>query len=99
MPRGGVMLNPGPLYHNGPFLFTSLALLPGTRVVGMNRFDPEEALRLIERERGAWVCLVPTMMHSIWSLSHEEKARYALSLLRRGVLLGARCPRWAERCE
>src|SRR3546814_20569047 len=51
MPRGGVMLNPGPLYHNGPFLFTSLALLAGTRVVGMNRFDPEEALRLIESER------------------------------------------------
>ncbi len=35
IPRGGVMLNPGPLYHNAPFLFTSLALLCGTRVVGM----------------------------------------------------------------
>jgi bile acid-coenzyme A ligase len=33
MTPGGVILNPGPLYHNGPFLFTSLALLAGMRVV------------------------------------------------------------------
>src|SRR3546814_19046726 len=32
MPRGGVRLNPGPPYHYGPFLFTSLALLRGARV-------------------------------------------------------------------
>lgn len=96
MPHGGVMLNPGPLYHNAPFLFTSLALLAGTRVVGMNRFDPEEALRLIERERVEWVCLVPTMMHRIWSLPPEVRARYDLSSLRRVVHLGAACPPWLK---
>jgi bile acid-coenzyme A ligase len=96
MPQGGVMLNPGPLYHNGPFLFTSLALLAGTRVVGMNRFDAEEALRLIERERIEWVCLVPTMMHRIWTLPPEVKARYDLSSLRRVVHLGAACPPWLK---
>src|SRR3546814_4618492 len=96
MPRGGVMLNPGPLYHNGPVLYTCRALLAGTRVVGMNRFDPEEALRLIERERVEWVCLVPTMMHRIWSLSPEVKARYDLSSLRRVVHLGAPCPPWLK---
>jgi bile acid-coenzyme A ligase len=96
MPRGGVMLNPGPLYHNAPFLFTSLALLAGTRVVGMNRFDPEEALRLIERERVEWVCLVPTMMHRIWSLPPEVRTRYDLSSLRRVVHLGAPCPPWLK---
>ncbi len=97
MPRGGVMLNPGPLYHNAPFLFTSLALLAGTRVVGMNRFDPEEALRLIERERVEWVCLVPTMMHRIWSLPSAVRARYDLSSLRQMVHLGAPCPPWLKR--
>ncbi|HVI97571.1 MAG TPA: AMP-binding protein [Sphingomonas sp.] len=96
MPPGGVMLNPGPLYHNAPFLFTSLALLAGTRVVGMNRFDAEEALRLIERERVEWVCLVPTMMHRIWSLPPEVRARYDLSSLRKVVHLGAPCPPWLK---
>ncbi len=96
MPRGGVMLNPGPLYHNAPFLFTSLALLAGTRVVGMNRFDPEEALRLIERERIEWVCMVPTMMHRIWNLPAEVRARYDLASLRRLVHVGAACPPWLK---
>jgi len=97
MPYGGVMLNPGPLYHNAPFLFTSLALLAGTRVVGMSRFDAEEALRLIEREKVEWVCLVPTMMHRIWSLPPEVKTRFDLSSLRKVVHLGAPCPPWLKR--
>jgi bile acid-coenzyme A ligase len=96
MPPGGVMLNPGPLYHNAPFLFTSLALLAGTRVVGMNRFDAEEALRLIAREHVEWVCLVPTMMHRIWSLPSEVRTRYDLSSLRKVVHLGAPCPAWLK---
>lgn len=97
MPRGGVMLNPGPLYHNAPFLFTSLALLCGTRVVGMSRFDAEEALRLIESEKVEWVCMVPTMMHRIWSLPAEVRAKYDLSSLRRVLHLAAPCPPWLKR--
>jgi bile acid-coenzyme A ligase len=97
MPAGGVMLNPGPLYHNAPFLFTSLALLAGTRVVGMERFDPLETLRLIERERVEWVCLVPTMMHRIWALPEEVRRRFDLSSLRRVMHLAAPCPPWLKR--
>lgn len=97
MPRGSVMLNPGPLYHNAPFLFTSLALLCGSRVVGMDRFDAEEALRLIEREKVEWVCLVPTMMHRIWSLPADVRAQYDLSSLRRVLHLAAPCPSWLKR--
>jgi len=96
MPCSGVMLNPGPLYHNAPFLFTTLALLAGTRVVGMNRFDPEKALSLIERERVEWVCMVPTMMHRIWNLPPEVKARYDLSSLRCVLHLAAPCPLWLK---
>jgi bile acid-coenzyme A ligase len=97
MPRGGAMLNPGPLYHNAPFLFTNLALLCGTRVVGMDRFDAEEALRLIEREKVEWVCMVPTMMHRIWSLPAEVRAKYDLSSLRCLLHLAAPCPPWLKR--
>lgn len=96
LPRGGVLLNPGPLYHNAPFLFANLALLAGTRVIGMERFDPETVLQLIERERVEWVCMVPTMMHRIWNLPASVKARYDLSSLRLVVHLAAACPAWLK---
>ena len=92
-----VVLNPGPLYHNGPFSFSSLALISGARVVGMERFDAETCLRLIEAERVTWVCFVPTMMQRIWALPAEVRARYDLSSLRFVWHLAAPCPVWLKR--
>ena len=91
-----VVLNAGPLYHNGPFIFTSLALIAGARVVGLERFDAEACLRLIEAERVSWVCLVPTMMQRIWALPTEVRERYDLSSLRFVWHLGAPCPVWLK---
>lgn len=96
LPAGGVMLNPGPLYHNAPFLFASLGLLSGTRIVGLERFDAEECLRLIERERVEWTFMVPTMMHRIWSLGADVRARYDLSSLKAIVHMAAACPVWLK---
>lgn len=96
IPSGGVMLNPGPLHHNAPFLFTSLALLSGARVVGMSKFDPEETLRLIAREKVQWVCLVPTMMHRIWRLPQNIRDQYDLSSLQKVLHVGAHCPAWLK---
>ena len=41
------LLNPGPLYHNAPFILSHPALFAGGRLTGMVKFDAEEALRLI----------------------------------------------------
>ncbi len=98
IPEGGTLINPGPLYHNAALLFTTLALLSGSRVVGTPRFDAEETLRLIEAYRGEWVGLVPTMMHRIWSLPETTRARYDLSSLRSVWHLAAACPAWLKRC-
>jgi bile acid-coenzyme A ligase len=97
IPNDGVLLNAGPLYHNGPFLFSSLALFAGATVVGMNRFDAEEALRLIEKHKVQWVSLVPTMMHRIWSLPQAVRERYDLSSLRTVLHMAAPCPAWLKR--
>jgi len=96
IPRDGTVLNAGPLYHNGPFLFSNLALIAGSRVVGMNRFDPEEWLKLVERERVEWCFLVPTMMHRIWSLPAEVRLAYDISSLKRIVHMAAACPVWLK---
>jgi acyl-CoA synthetase (AMP-forming)/AMP-acid ligase II len=73
IPRGVSLLNPGPLYHNAPFILSHMGLFAGGRMTGMVKFDAEEALRLIERNRVQWVNFVPTMMHRIWSLPEEVR--------------------------
>jgi len=97
MSPGGVIVNPGPLSHNAAFLFTSLALLSRCRVVGLARFDAEETLRLIDRHHADWICLVPTMMHRIWSLPDAVKSRYDLSSLRAVWHVASACAPWLKR--
>src|SRR5262249_39340566 len=45
---GDSLLNPGPLYHNAPFILSHSALFAGGRLTGLVKFDAEETLRLIE---------------------------------------------------
>jgi bile acid-coenzyme A ligase len=75
----GIVLNPGPLYHNAPFGLTHIAVFCGNHIVGMRRFDAAEAMRLIETHRVNWVNFVPTMMHRIWAL--PDRATYDVSSL------------------
>ncbi|OYX36561.1 MAG: hypothetical protein B7Y99_00945 [Caulobacterales bacterium 32-69-10] len=96
IPEGGVVLNPGPLYHNGPFLFSNLALIAGCRLIGMERFDAEQCLALIDRHRVDWVFMVPAMMHRIWSLPKETREAYDLSSLKLVLHMAAACPAWLK---
>ena len=89
-------LVPGPLYHNGPFSLSMLALYLGNDLVVLPRFDPLRVLECIERHRVDYVMLVPTMMHRIWRLGSEVRARYDLASLRIMLHLGAPCPRWLK---
>ncbi|MFM2046149.1 MAG: hypothetical protein RL383_226, partial [Actinomycetota bacterium] len=44
MKKGGCLVMPGPLYHNGPAVWSWQALLNGLQVALMTRFDPEGTL-------------------------------------------------------
>ncbi len=92
----GVQLVPGPLYHNGPFIYSMRGLFCGHSLVVMERFDAERALELIERHGVTWVLLVPTMMHRIWRLPEEVRSQYDLSSLQSILHLGAPCPPWLK---
>lgn len=94
--RDGAVLNPGPLYHNTPFGFANLGLFAGAEVVGMERFDAEEALRLIEKHKVTCVSFVPTMMHRIWSLPKAVRERYDVSSLNTVWHMAAPCPAWLK---
>ena len=92
----GTHLVTGPLYHNGPFTTSLLALLRGNHVVVMPRFDALAALALIERHRVDWMYAVPTMMHRIWRLPAAERERFDLSSLRVVFHMAAPCPPWLK---
>ena len=93
---GVSLLNPGPLYHNAPFLLSHLGLFAGGRVTGMVKFDAEEALRLIEANKVQWVNFVPTMMHRIWALPEDVRNRYDVSSLQIVFHMAAPMPPWLK---
>jgi bile acid-coenzyme A ligase len=96
IPRDGVHLVTGPLYHNGPFTTSLLALLAGNHLVVMPRFDAAGALALVAEHGVDWVYAVPTMMHRIWRLPESERARYDVSSLRVVFHMAAPCPPWLK---
>ena len=75
MAPDGCLVMPGPLYHNGPVVWSCQALLAGNHVVVLPRFDAEATLAAIERYRADIVYVVPTMMKRIWRLPEDVAAR------------------------
>ncbi|HET9689666.1 MAG TPA: AMP-binding protein, partial [Acidimicrobiales bacterium] len=92
----GCMVMPGPMYHNGPLVWSSQALLAGDHVVLLARFDAEATLAAIEAHRADIVYLVPTMMKRIWRLPAAERDRFDLSSLRVVWHLAEPCPQWLK---
>jgi len=84
--QGDVMLIPGPLFHEAPTLFSLAQLFFGGTVVLLPRFDPDEALQTIERERCTTVGFaVPVMLDRLC----EVAASYDISSVKRIITAGA----------
>jgi fatty-acyl-CoA synthase len=82
-----VELHTIPLFHaNGWGVAHSLTLMGGTHVM-IQRFDPAEVFRLIERERVHACSLVPTMATAL--VNSPDRQKHDLSSLRRIVIGGA----------
>jgi long-chain acyl-CoA synthetase len=58
----------------------------------MPAWDPEDALRLIERHRVTHTHMVPTMFHQLLALPDDVRARYDVSSLRNVLHGAAPCP-------
>jgi acyl-CoA synthetase (AMP-forming)/AMP-acid ligase II len=87
-----VHLVAGPLYHSAPSGFALFGQMLGATVVVMRRFDPEEALRLIERHRVTSTFMAPTLVQRIVDLPAAVRGRHDLRSLRVLVVAGAPCP-------
>lgn len=87
-----VHLVAGPLYHSAPGGFALFTQLFGGTLVVMPRFDPEEALRLIERHRCTSTFMAPTLLQRIVDLPPAVRMRRDVSSMRVIVVAGAPCP-------
>ena len=87
-----VYLSPAPLYHAAPLAFVLSVLSFGGTVVMMERFDAEQALKLIERYKVTHSQWVPTMFVRMLKLPEEVRKACDLSSLKVAVHAAAPCP-------
>ncbi|MDH3512511.1 MAG: AMP-binding protein [Gammaproteobacteria bacterium] len=89
-----LVYSPGPLYHNGPFLITQVALFTGARAIINERFGTLGTLDTIERFHPTVLNLVPTMMQRM--LQTETIETRNLSSVRRLWHYASACPAWVK---
>lgn len=89
---GARVLLPGPLYHSAPNAFGLRGGKLGGVLVMMPRFEPEEFLKLVERERIDTIFMVPTMFIRLLKLPEEIRNKYDTSSLRHIIHAAAPCP-------
>jgi long-chain acyl-CoA synthetase len=87
-----IYLSPAPMYHAAPLAYSLWAQMYGGTVVIMERFDPLEALALIERYHVTHSQWVPTMFVRMLKLTDEERQRYDVSSLEVAIHAAAPCP-------
>ena len=94
--QNGCLVMPGPLFHNGPIVWSCEGLMFGNHVVVLPRFDAEATLAAVEAEKAEILYLVPTMMKRILRLPDAARFRYDLSSLRAVWHLAEPCPSWLK---
>ncbi|QIS23939.1 acyl-CoA synthetase [Nocardia terpenica] len=86
-----------PLYHTAVLNFASISIQLGHTVVLMDKWDPEDMLRLIERHRVTHSHMVPTQFHRLLALPEQVRAKYDVSSLRCMIHGAAPCPQETKR--
>ncbi|GAB1646679.1 acyl-CoA synthetase [Krasilnikovia sp. MM14-A1259] len=94
---GHVHLCCSPLYHTAVLNFATISLQLGHAVVVMDRWDPEEMLRLVERHRVTHSHMVPTQFRRLLALPEPVRTGYDLSSMRVMIHGAAPCPRHVKR--
>ncbi len=89
---GNVHICGSPLYHTAVLVFLSASMHLGHPCVLMDRWTPEEMLRLIDRYRATTSHMVPTQFHRLLQLPEAVRGRYDVSSCRTMVHAAAPCP-------
>ncbi|CAM4260530.1 acyl-CoA synthetase [Kibdelosporangium persicum] len=81
-----------PLYHTAVLNFAGISIQMGHTVVLMEKWDPEEMLRLIQEHRVTHSHMVPTQFHRLLALPEPVRSQYDVSSLRVMIHGAAPCP-------
>ncbi len=87
-----VYISPAPLYHAAPLRWCMSVHRLGGTVIVMEKFDPEQALALIEKYKVDVGQFVPTHFIRMLKLPPEIRAKYDVSSMRSAVHAAAPCP-------
>jgi long-chain acyl-CoA synthetase len=83
----------GPAYHAAPLAFNIIAPINlGVGTVLMDKWDPEETLRLVQEYQITHTHMVATMFHRVLALPEAVRAQYDTSSLRYVLHGAAPCP-------
>ncbi|MFE0130590.1 acyl-CoA synthetase [Streptomyces sp. NPDC059037] len=94
---GNVHLVCSPLYHTAVLQFAGAALHIGHPLVLMDKWTPEEMLRLIDTHKCTHTHMVPTQFHRLLALPDATKAAYDVSSMRHAIHGAAPCPDHVKR--
>lgn len=86
-----------PLYHTAVLNFVVISIQVGHKAVLMDRWDPEEMLRLIQQHRVTHSHMVPTQFTRLLALPDDVRLGYDVSSLRNMVHGAAPCPNEVKR--
>ena len=85
-------LSPAPMYHAAPLRFCLATQALGSTIIGMENFDAEEYLRLVELHKITHSQVVPTMFVRMLKLPDEARSKYDVSSLETVIHAAAPCP-------
>lgn len=91
-PLGCTYLSPAPLYHAAPLRWCMTVHKMGGTTIIVEKFDPEQALALIEKYKVNVSQWVPTHFNRMLKLPEEVRAKYDVSSLKSAVHAAAPCP-------
>lgn len=86
-----------PAYHTAVMNFVVISIQLGHPVVLMDRWDPHETLRLIERHRVTHSHMVPTQFRRLLALPEKVRTAHDLSSMRVMIHGAAPCPQEVKR--
>ena len=87
-----VHLLAGPYYHSAPSSFVTLHILLGSTIVIQPKYDPVQALGLIDRHKVTTTFMAPTLLQRLVDVPEGVFSRYDVNSLRSIILAGAPCP-------
>jgi long-chain acyl-CoA synthetase len=87
-----IYLSPAPLYHAAPLHYNNMNLAMGGTSIIMEKFDPEEALALIEKYQCSHSQWVPIMFVRMLKLDEERRKKFDTSSMQVAIHAAAPCP-------